>query len=98
MNMNKHTKGPWKFQRPLKVGGFKADGFQIFDDIHALIAEIPSGTDPEEEQANAQLIAAAPEMLDALKRTMKFLPSEIGADGYSDRIMLEKIIAKAESK
>lgn len=68
--MNKHTPGPWKFSRPLKVGGFKSDGYQIFDDTHGLIAEIPTGTshDLEEVQANARLIAAAPELLMALKK------------------------------
>jgi hypothetical protein len=103
--MKKYTPGPWKFQRPLKVGGFSADGYQIFDDTHTLIAEIPKEVetgDMEETQANARLISMAPELLgwlQAIVRQMEYEKKvrEFGSSGLDGMYKnLAKIIAKAE--
>ena len=63
--MNKHTKGPWKFIP--WMGRFKV----ITDDGHGdMIAKMPDNTyEPVtalRNEANARLIAAAPDMLEAL--------------------------------
>ena len=66
--MSKHTPGPWA-----------TDVFPLSVDIRSLsnplIAVVQSRhcNSPEELLENARLIAAAPEMLDALKKTSEFL-------------------------
>ena len=63
-----HTPGPWKV-------GARHPGRIIAPESHTIIAytteddEMPR----EHEAANAQLIAAAPEMLEALEETAQFL-------------------------
>lgn len=61
----KHTPGPWRLEKGkfdwqlYGNDGYNISSFNIYD------AEIED--EPELEKANAQLIAAAPEMLEALK-------------------------------
>ncbi len=51
----------------------------------------------EEAEANACLIAAAPELLDALKQALNYIKGDyIDADGIEDR--LGNVIKKAEGK
>lgn len=70
--MIKHTPGPWK---PMWSGR----GKMVFHHVSATAPAIPgfcgerpveiasiSGTDPQTDAANARLIAAAPELLEAL--------------------------------
>ena len=74
--MNKHTKGPWKFIP--WMGRFMV----VTDDGHGdMIAKMPDNrhepvTAPRNE-ANARLIAAAPDMLEALKRVVLFMDSPL---------------------
>lgn len=57
--MSKHTLGPWKAQ---SIG----DAFYI-ESLNGLVAETkPRLLNSEEEEANAHLIASAPELLEAL--------------------------------
>lgn len=61
MNSAKHTPGPWK-----------KDGFGIYDSADACIGRAydpmrPKGFTKESIHANARLIAAAPELLEACK-------------------------------
>jgi hypothetical protein len=55
-----HTKGPWKVDK-----NFPSD---VLAENRAVVIQDDSiNTDSEETEANAQLIAAAPEMLEALE-------------------------------
>ncbi len=93
-----YTKGPWKLQagRSFETSdgtfylsyGKDKHGNPNFRDFCAL-------------DANAHLIAAAPELLEASDRALEYFYrlQEEGADGFDSVIeALEKAIAKAEGK
>lgn len=83
----KHTEGPWHVwseQYP-RVG-------PTHNCTVAGVFACPSG----DQQANARLIAAAPEMLEALKSAMQCLEDFVG-DGPTYR-MVKAAIVKAEGK
>jgi hypothetical protein len=86
--MSAHTPGPWSATE---------DGNVIQDSDGALIAIIPE--DPAGKR-DGRLIAAAPEMLEALKAMTHGLPDLLDSIGYADEEgMVEKAlaaIAKAE--
>lgn len=63
----KHTPGPW-LPECHKGKKFSLDGWYVFAG-NATLAIIYGNT-PEEAEANAKLIAAAPEMLDCLQRAL----------------------------
>jgi len=88
----KHTPGPWKVRQSYDNGEPSCltvySGADGICDIY-LGEKITEAT--EIAEANARLIAAAPEMLRVLKETSKLL----WGSGY-DRCPLEAIIAKAE--
>ena len=97
--MSKHTKGPWK------SGGCAV--YQVGGDY---IADLVSGVanpnrDPDETEANAHLMAAAPKMLEELKKAQTYILNvskasiSKGDHDYADYDLLDKvetIIAKAE--
>ena len=82
--MSKHTKGPW----------IASDNGPAFDSyIHALknkgdafkfVAMVPLKTNPKETRANAQLIAAAPDLLEAAINVLETypIPTITGASQY----------------
>jgi len=88
--MTKHTPAPWKFKdtgASAKI--ISADGGTI-----ATIIVTSKGT-PEEKKANARLIAAAPELLEAAQKALDDCVDLIGTEaGYA----LEAAIAKATGK
>ena len=71
MQEAKHTNGPWNKNLTSICG--KAIGFHITDSQHGSLRPICEFYDkrgtmsPEEIEANASLIAAAPELLEALR-------------------------------
>ena len=94
----KHTPGPWSIHFGAAQGG---EGHHIVDsnDLAELsrIAVVFFHDDEEgETRANAQLIAAAPELLESLKVAMRVIDSF--APSYADRIFADEAraaIAKA---
>ena len=59
MSAAKHTPGPWHIAR------FEASTVEIRNDRGLTVAEV--GDSSQEDEANAHLIAAAPELLEALR-------------------------------
>jgi hypothetical protein len=59
--MSKHTKGPWHVFKDSSIYSKHAD---------YTLAEIVAGMTDEECDANARLIAAAPELLDLLNKVL----------------------------
>lgn len=85
-----HTPGPWRvFDTPLGVGVTPKDG--EYADI-ARCDGFDSTRTPDEVRANAHLIAAAPDMLAALK----FVDERGNADDFWN--VLHAAIAKAEGR
>lgn len=107
--MSKHTPGRWLFnsfsravndpKNPCKVErGYFVQKQRGFDICHL---PIQSSTEPEETKANARLIAAAPELLEALRMaeaTIERLTERHGlfSSTYGTRSVIRAAIAKAE--
>lgn len=78
MSAAKHTPGPWTFSRSDQFGDARfyvaqADGAPYtphYSDVATLIAETVPSERVSIQEANARLIAAAPELLEALKDLM----------------------------
>jgi hypothetical protein len=59
----------------------------------------PDGVSIGEAEANARLIAAAPEMLEALRKISDMIPAEWGEQGiWQAQRIADAAIAKAEGK
>jgi len=96
--MGKHTPGPWTFTKARTI-------IHISNGVRP-IAEVPCRADKRtvypEAEANARLIAAAPEMLEALKAFAEMPTSDESPGTHPDHDMDELIfaaraaIAKAE--
>jgi hypothetical protein len=67
----KHTPGPWKYEKWDSLAGIKFDRYEILVDYkHPFLDKVTIanvGDAIEEKEANARLIAAAPQMLAALE-------------------------------
>ena len=80
--MNKHTPGPWYYAENTEFGSTRfyiaqAEGAEFtphYSDVATVYAETCSGDEMPIQEANARLIAAAPELLEALE-------SAIDSDG-----------------
>jgi hypothetical protein len=76
--MTKHTPGPWKAQpREFPEGQWFLEGqWEVVStcENERLIAEAAPHIDSDSEEANARLIAAAPELLEALVGLMRVMP------------------------
>jgi hypothetical protein len=85
--MSGHTKGPWKAEEfdVVRATGPKEDRTIAFGALFG-------SESADEAKANARLIAAAPELLEALKYLL-----ELGGDD-DRRIAAEAAIAKAEGR
>lgn len=96
--MSKHTPGPWRVEHSAPEEGF--DAWVIDDPTHGYTIATVADTfnKRSENAANAHLIAAAPEMLAALKEYVRDYGDN--EDGDS-QLMAEKAraaIAKAEGR
>lgn len=76
--MNKHTKGPWRVDALGHVAKTYEDKTNSYSMDIAIVADTPSSLG-KPDLANARLIAAAPELLEALEDIVKF---------YSDNIKI----------
>lgn len=89
----KHTPGPWRAtlvnDTGWAVGPNTADGPDYVADVHMLT----TGRSDEDSAANARLIAAAPELLDALRALVS---TERPWDEVHDQAL--RAIAKAEGR
>lgn len=89
--MTGSTPGPWRFHQPWA-------GFSKITDQHgALIFGIAAGSDEERQppevcEANARLIAAAPDLLSACKAAI------VALKGREHTGFLDAAIAKAEGR
>jgi hypothetical protein len=103
MSDNKHTKGPWKATRSDRTKG--ADEWFITANIvdhngERDICSIPGGASTT-SGGNARLIAAAPELLDALKAMLALVkdhPDFQGRDHIGLGIQVNNAIDKAEGR
>jgi len=77
MSAPKHTPGPWTVGGIGSVKGTDSSDIFIQDRRGASIAHViynePGGDDPAECMADARLIAAAPDLLEALKEIIDFI-------------------------
>lgn len=91
MSETKHTPGPWEAERTIP-------GWRI-GPSYGLVCAICQSTDSgthERQEANAHLIAAAPEMLQILKDTRDFLEME-GFEKCATSA-IDSVIAQATNK
>lgn len=71
--MNKHTPGPWVVRKRetypghVHEGFFKIDGFTAKGEQEYRVASVIDGNDSPQNESNARLIAAAPDLLEALQ-------------------------------
>jgi len=96
----KHTEGQWVVQNPHYKTGVrvskkitKGSAGKIHYQ-YASIADITEGEFDGEQEANANLIALAPEMLEMLKNT----ESIVGLTSQSMKSKMSELIARAEEK
>jgi hypothetical protein len=88
-NQTQHTPGPWKFTKARKASNFgnrtafvQASGSDAQGSFQYTVAKVLGG--PQDEaalaEANARLIAAAPELLEALQAMESAHMDRTGAD------------------
>lgn len=95
MSKSKHTRGPW-YRSGKTVYALNEQGFNRFS---ALVQDARTGD--EELEANARLIAAAPELLEALIMCCQSMSSVLPDFNPFDQAAYDKAraaIAKAEGK
>ena len=85
--MSTHTSGPWH------VGS--ATEFRNQIGIEPTIGCVYGDIKGKETKANARLIAAAPELLEALKRSLSWLSSYPGGGAINVYDQAQQAIAKA---
>ncbi len=95
----KHTPGPWACsgpsydnRLPVKITEIVAD-WSSDDDYSPTICEMPPNDGDEEIEANARLIAAAPDLLDALIKALDVLVA--AKIGYVDQDKAQIAIEEA---
>lgn len=101
MTQAQHTQGPWKAQgaRVAKIHIHKSRGHEFTTEIIDCGPKFNGFTPRSEQEANARLIAAAPELLEALEESLSALEYVADIRGINgDNVTLSKIrtaIAKA---
>lgn len=108
MSENKFTPGPWYYSRWDEHGRTsfyvaQQDGAPYtpsYSDVGRLICETVDGERVAIQEANAMLIAVAPELLEALEEAMSMLGSRLIKDtfGYDWHEKASAAIAKARGQ
>lgn len=93
--MSKHTPGPWEYFKNKTHAVISTE--KLYDYGRPTIAKIWPGSCKESE-ANARLIAAAPEMLEALKNIQSNAKGTMPPFLLEAIMVAEYVIAKAEGK
>jgi hypothetical protein len=106
--MSKHTPGPWEMSGPIGLGHLQGrePWFWVSADrtLHLQVMACPDGFVIGENEANARLIAAAPDLLEALKMgyadTMDYIQRNhlSGAENNRWLVLARAAIAKAEGE
>lgn len=108
--MLKHTPGPWHFHKKESEAAFRIDAKGDEWQELATVYQVPPYTHlMEQGEANARLIAAAPEMLDALKLARAHVQWRVscefnagapptGTKAHAALVALDAAIAKAEGE
>ena len=93
-----HTPGPWVIDDDGEVTLITVPGGDSGVDNDVAEVYGGNGNDPQEQQANARLIAAAPDLLEALQAMN--VPDYPLADVPANRkwILAQRAIAKAEGR
>ena len=86
----KHTPGPWHHGQKNKRSVFGKDGWRVADCGTAF-----SKSDDEME-ANARLIAAAPDLLEALKELRDWYRENVGLPACKANAAIDKAEGRAE--
>ena len=98
---SKHTPGPWPWQytsdrKRIVIGAGLVEGPNGYE-----VAEVYSDDCPSEvAEANARLIAAAPDLLEAVRAFVERFDSGQGRRAYTDHVagLMRSALAKAESR
>ena len=94
--MSKHTPGPWKYRGDL-IGIMDDSDTQSYGSIR-VICRIDDWDFKDQARANGHLIAAAPELLEALKGLIGVISETRGIPAYNAVLDAQKAIAKAEEQ
>jgi hypothetical protein len=91
-----HTPGPWFVIPHNQGGGFEIGDKPTVDTANVLCTRFEWPEKSAEMAANARLIAAAPELLEALVAFMRLDPTfELASDQCVRRMIVEKLPAAA---
>lgn len=99
MKTDSTTPGPWKAHLDVPLALVPGHIVKAEDVNCTPIALVPAGTGssgPDKQRANALLIAAAPDLLEAAKEALSFLDPQSEVFGISRRV--KAAIAKAEGR
>lgn len=98
----RHTPGEWRLAkaRPVKICGEDVSCFEISASASAgWIAAVQKHPNVGQDgEANARLIAAAPDLLEACRQAKKYLDPELVEPGRTLFWRLVEVIAKAEGQ
>ncbi len=89
--MSRYTEPPWEIVIPEEHGA-KGERFYIIRAADSTVAAVYPTGDVHETKANANLINAAPELLDRLKATRDVL---LAVEPKADVTSIDAVIAKA---
>ena len=92
----KHTPGPW--ETPGEDGGERVICYQDSTGKRRTLAHVYDGEEFGSMEANARLIAAAPELLAALQRSLNWLSSYSGDGALGAYEQARAAIAKASGR